>query len=201
METAILWGLRWLDIATISAIILGPILAVAIDRLQQRWTDKKRRRLEIFRDLMRTRKARLDPVHVNALNLVDLEFHGRKDVVSAYRSYIGHLSVPMPSPEGQDQFFEHRADLLVALLYEMGRELGYSYDKRDLERLAYGPVVWNTDQDMQRQNMSLVNELLAGRRALPITPMNSPAQNPFPPPPVQAGFPDGPSIEVKPSVG
>lgn len=180
-----MWGLRWVDIATISAIILGPILAVAVDRVQQRWTDKARRRLEIFRDLMRTRKARLDPVHVNALNLVDLEFYGRKDVMSAYRSYIGHLSLPVPASDGQEQFFEHREDLLVALLYEIGRELGYSYDKRDLERLAYGPVGWNNDQNMQRQNMALVNDLLAGKRALPVTPMNSPAQNLFPPPPAQ----------------
>lgn len=32
MDT-VFFGLRWLDIATIAAIILGPILAVAIDRV------------------------------------------------------------------------------------------------------------------------------------------------------------------------
>lgn len=188
MEQQIVFlGLRWLDIATIAAIVLGPLLAVAVDRIQQRWTGKKTRRLEIFRDLMRTRKARLDPVHVNALNLVDLEFYGRPRVLSAFRSYIGHLSQPVPPQEAADPFFDHREELLVTLLFEMGRELGYSYDKRDLEKLAYGPVGWNNDQNMQRQNMVLVNELLAGRRALPITPMSAPAQNPFPPPPVAAG--------------
>jgi hypothetical protein len=177
------WGLRWLDVATILAIVLGPVLAVGVDRLQQRWTEGKRRRLEIFRTLMRTRRARLDSDHVGALNLVDLEFYGRKKVMEAFRAYIGHLSSPLPMPESQDLFFEQREDLLVGLLNAMGRELGYAFDKRDLEKLAYGPAGWSRDQDMQRQNMVLVNQLLSGNRALPVTPMQSPSQNVFPPAP------------------
>lgn len=184
MDAAVIWGLRWLDILTILAIVLGPILAVAIDRVQQRWTDTRRRRLDIFRDLMRTRKARLDPLHVGALNLVDLEFFGREKVITALRAYLHHLSLPMPMPEGQDTFFEHRNDLLVGLLHEIGVELGYKYDKRDLDKFSYGPVGWNDDQDVQRKNMGLLNQLLSGQRALPVTPMNPPSNNPFPPAPV-----------------
>jgi hypothetical protein len=177
-------GLRWLDVATITAIVLGPILAVAIDRIQQRWTDKKRRRLEILRDLMRTRRARLDPMHVGALNLVDLEFYGCRAVMDSFRHYIEHLSSPLPMPAEQERFFARQEDLLVELLHAMGRQLGYSYDKRDLERLAYGPTGWNNDQNMQRQNMMLLNELLNGKRAFPVTPMQPTSHNPFPPAPI-----------------
>jgi hypothetical protein len=183
------WGLRWLDVATILAIVLGPILAVSVDRLQQRWTERKRRRLEIFRTLMRTRRVRLDPDHVGALNLVDLEFYGKRRVTEAFRAYIGHLSAPMPMPESQDQFFEQREDLLVALLHAMGKELGYKFDKRDLEKLSYGPSGWSRDQEMQRQNLVLVNQLLSGNRALPVTPMQPPSQNVFPPAPTNGPTP------------
>lgn len=183
MDAVVFLGMRWIDVATISAIVLGPILAVAVDRFQQRWTERKRRRLAIFRDLMGTRKARLDAVHVAALNLVDLEFYGVEKVMAPFREYLAHLSSPMPMPAGQDRYFDQREDLFVTLLHSMGRELGYAYDKHDLAKLSYGPTGWNNDQNMQRHNMTLVNELLQGVRALPVTPMQPTGQNPFPPAP------------------
>jgi hypothetical protein len=187
MDQAVFAGLRWLDIATILAIIVGPILAVVIDRVQQRWTGKRSRRLEIFRDLMRTRRARLDAVHVNALNLVDLEFYGRRKVMAAYRDYVANLSLPLPRPEDLDRFLQHRDDLLIALLHVMGRELGYRYDKQDLARLSYGPSAWFNDLNTQRENMALLNEVLRGLRALPITAMQPPGNNPYPPAPTGSG--------------
>lgn len=134
---------------------------------------------------MKTRRHRLDPVHVGALNLIDLEFYGVRRVKQAFRDYIKHLGLP-PLSEGTpgwENFYEEREDLLTTLLYEIGTVLGYSYDKRDLGKLAYGPVGWNTDQNLQRGNLVLLNEILEGRRALPVTPMQPPPQNPFPPTP------------------
>ncbi|KAA3451643.1 hypothetical protein C7I87_06455 [Mesorhizobium sp. SARCC-RB16n] len=193
MDAVVFLGMRWIDIATITAIVVGPILAVAVDRFQQRWTERKRRRLPIFRDLMGTRKARLDPVHVGALNLIDLEFYQVERVMVPFRAYMDSLYVPMPMPEAQERFFDHRNDLFVGLLHAIGRELGYAYDKHDLEKLAYGPTGWNNDQNMQRQNMTLVNELLSGVRALPVTAMQPTSQNPFPPAPTVAKPEPGPA--------
>jgi hypothetical protein len=134
---------------------------------------------------MRTRRLRLDPEHVGALNLVDLEFYGRSKVIAALGRYMDHLGSPMPTTDdGHERFFEQREDLLVKLLHEMGKDLGFQYDKHDLKKLAYGPIGWATEQETQRQNMTYFNELLAGKRALPITPMHQPpAMNPFPPSP------------------
>jgi len=187
MQDTLAFGLRWIDIITVAAIVLGPILAVLVDKIRQSWTDHKSRKLSVFRSLMRTRRVRLDPEHVGALNLVDLEFYGRSRVIAAFSSYMNHLSSPMPSEEGQDRFFEQRDDLLVQLLYEMGRDLGFHYDKRDLAKHAYGPTGWFNEQDLQRQNMGCLNDILAGRRALPVTPMQPPAANPFPPAPTLGG--------------
>lgn len=183
MQEPVILGMRWIDIINIVAIVVGPILAVMIDRLRQHRADDKTRKLSVFRSLMRTRRLRLDPEHVGALNLVDLEFYGRPKVLDAFTAYMAHLSSPMPAEDGHDRFFEQREDLLVRLLYEMGKDLGFQYDKHDLAKLAYGPTGWYNEQDLQRQNMRYLNDLLAGRRALPITPMQPPAANPFPPAP------------------
>ncbi|CDN54216.1 Hypothetical protein RG1141_CH18760 [Neorhizobium galegae bv. officinalis bv. officinalis str. HAMBI 1141] len=184
MQEPIFLGMRWIDIINIIAIVVGPILAVVVDRLRQRWSDDNTRRLAVFRSLMRTRRLLLDPEHVGALNLVDLEFYGHQRVMDAFSAYMSHLSAPMPGPDGHVRFFEQREDLLVRLLYQMGKDLGFQYDKHDLAKLAYGPAGWIQEQDIQRQNMGYLNELLAGKRALPITPMQPPAANAFPPAPV-----------------
>jgi hypothetical protein len=59
---------------TIFALIVGPVAAVCITR----WLDQARvvkdRQLDVFRALMRTRKAAQSPDHVNALNLVEIDF-------------------------------------------------------------------------------------------------------------------------------
>ncbi|MGO6815539.1 DUF6680 family protein [Rhizobium brockwellii] len=184
--------MRWIDIINIVAIVVGPILALTIDRLRQYRADDKARKLSVFRSLMRTRRLRLDPEHVGALNLVDLEFYGRPKVMDAFAGYMAHLSSPIPSEDGHDRFFEQREDLLVRLLHEMGKDLGFQYDKHDLGKLSYGPTGWANEQDLHRQNMGYLNELLAGRRALPITPMQPPAANPFPPAPtLNAGSSNG----------
>ena len=184
MQEVVALGLRWADVLTIAAILLGPILAVVVDRIRSSRTERRMRRLDIFRDLMRTRKARLDPVHVGALNLVDLEFYGCRRVMEALRRYIDHLFSPVPSSDDNGHYGQQRNDLLFDLLHELGQELGYNYDRRELERLSYGPRGWVDDQDLQRSNMTLLNQILQGRMALPVTAMQPTPQNPFPAAPV-----------------
>jgi len=71
-----------MSIATIVAVFLGPIFAVLVTP----WVDNERlkqnRRMEVFRTLLRTRRIRLNPDHVGALNLVEIEFYGEKGVLA-----------------------------------------------------------------------------------------------------------------------
>src|SRR5690606_22516710 len=114
-DGGVIFGLRWLDIATISAILLGPIFAVIVTRIQDKRREMRDRRVEILRSLLRTRQIRLSPDHVAALNLIELEFYGRKKVIDAHREYIKHLSSPLPVPDEQDRYFDVRHDLFVSL--------------------------------------------------------------------------------------
>lgn len=192
METAdpVFWGMDTPDLVhagilvlTFFAILLGPIVAIQITRALDKKRDERERRIAIFRGLMRTRQMRLAHDHVGALNLIQLEFYGDDDVVAAYKEYINHLNMALPSPDEQERFFRHRDDLFVDLVCAIGKLLNYSFDKRDLGRLAYAPVGWERDENRQRYNQLLLTELLEGKRSLPIAPLHHGGTSAFPPPP------------------
>ena len=172
----------WYAMATLVAIAVGPIIAVIVTRMLDCAAEKRRRRLDVFRNLMQTRGVRLDPVHVAALNVVEVEFYKDKDVRDAFQSYIQHLSAPMPDVAEQDRFLEQRYDLFMDLLFKIGSSVGFSFDKRDLERLGYFPQGWDRDQNMQRRNVEMLGQLLSGQRAIPITYFTG-DQSPYPEPP------------------
>ncbi|WP_075996533.1 DUF6680 family protein [Salaquimonas pukyongi] len=175
-----------MEYITIIAILLGPIIAVLITRYQDARRANVQRKLDVFRSLMKTRKTALDHEHVGALNLIELEFYKHEKVVQAYRAYIDFRYEPEPN-SGIDDLDRHNKrgeNLLYDLLSEIGRSLGYTFDKDDLKRFSYSPQGWNDDQAIMRKNARLLNGLLEGKIALPITPMPPQQDNPFPPPPI-----------------
>lgn len=173
---------NWYAIATLAAIVVGPILAVLVTRVLDRAGEKRRRKFEVFKSLMQTRGLRLDPVHVAALNVVEIEYYNEKEVRDAFRAYVEHLSAPMPAVEEQPRFFDQRSDLFMNVLSKMGSVLKLQFDKRDLERLSYVPQGWDNDQALQRRNMQLLGQVLGGERAIPVTSI-LPGPSPYPEPP------------------
>ncbi|WP_227271129.1 DUF6680 family protein [Roseobacter weihaiensis] len=165
---------------TLLAIVTGPVIAVWLTRLLDARAARHNRRLNLFRDLMQTRGIRLDPLHVAALNIVELEFYNENEVRDAFKAYIDHLSGPAPEAASeQERFFGQRSDLFVALLSKIGAVVGYKFDKHDLDRNSYVPQGWDADQSLQRRNAQLLNGLLSGQRPLPVTNFLS-QQSPYP---------------------
>ena len=58
------------EFMTIIALIAGPVIAVIITRFCDEAREAKRRKWEIFRTLMRTRREQLTTDFVGALNLI-----------------------------------------------------------------------------------------------------------------------------------
>lgn len=170
-------------LATIAAIIYGPIKAVKITREMDDRKAQKERKFSLFRNLMRTRQVQLDAEHVFSLNLVEIEFHGDKNVIQAYRSYINHLSSPLPAVDVQQKYYDDRKDLFIDLLHEMGKTIGYDFDRRDLAKFGYAPVGWGNDIERQKYVQSLLIEVLEYKRPFPVAHMILGPNNPFPPPP------------------
>jgi hypothetical protein len=61
--------------AIVAATGLGPIFAVALTLWRGGAYVKYQRRLHVFRTLMATRRIPISPDHVNALNLIEVDFY------------------------------------------------------------------------------------------------------------------------------
>ena len=68
--------MRIADVLIVIAVILGPILAVQAQKMIEAWRNKREKRITVFRVLMATRGTPISPHHVEALNLIDIEFAG-----------------------------------------------------------------------------------------------------------------------------
>ncbi len=124
------------DWLTIIALILGPILAVQITELLARRKESKQKKLDLFQKLMSTRATRLSPIHVEALNMIDLTFYGEKPVIEAWRMYLDHLGTDSTT-EGWNQ---RVLDLLNDLLFKMSKSVGYDIDMLTIKNVCYTPV-------------------------------------------------------------
>jgi hypothetical protein len=155
---------------TIIAIVYGPIKAVKITRDSDARREKRARQYAILSDLMKTRQARIDPLHVAAINLIELEFYECKAVTSAFKDYATHLNSHFPqAPEALDRHMDHGDALFSELLRRIADELDFKFDKDDLKRLAYLPIGISRHHDNSVMNASLLREVLEGKRPLQIS--------------------------------
>lgn len=63
------------DLITIVALLVAPFLAVFAQKQIEIWREKKSTKVWIFKTLMATRGRTLSLEHVQALNMIDLEFN------------------------------------------------------------------------------------------------------------------------------
>lgn len=176
-----------MGIATIAAVLVGPVLAVWVTRRIDKSRLKQTRRMDVFRTLMRTRRVRLNPDHVGALNLVEIEFYGESAVIESWKAYWKHLHTVPPSglsDDQQRQFFQERDGLLTKLLHAIAKTLSFHIEQLDIMEGGYAPQGWLDDEQTVRQLRALTLDILSGRRGIPVVPLNLPAANsPYPPPP------------------
>ena len=158
-----------LALVTIGAILLGPIVALWIQRISERKRNRRNRKQFVFHELMATRATRTSPRHVDALNAIEVEFSdgGKSDarVLSAWRLYLDHLGAAVHD-DLLPQWTEKSNDLLTDLLYEMSQALQYDFDKVSLKKNIYSPKAHGeleTDQYLLRKYFV---EMMAGQRPI-----------------------------------
>jgi hypothetical protein len=184
-------------VAIILATLGGPVFAVQVQKYLERRRASHERRLAIFRALMSTRAARLSGPHVEALNMIDVEFYEARRrffpenkpfrrVRSAWNAYLDHLRAPMPTDKSQEPvFFAKREDLFTDLLYEMALALGYEdFDKTYIKNQSYMPQ-WHGDIELEQTIIRKgLAEILAGKKDFPMRVTSFPfAVEPAPTPP------------------
>ncbi|MGA3317563.1 MAG: DUF6680 family protein [Candidatus Korobacteraceae bacterium] len=161
-QTAIIAGL------TILAIIVGPLLALWLQRLAENRRERKQGKLWIFKTLMMYRATPLAYPYVQALNLIDVSFHADNDkekaVRAAWNTLLDHLTVH----KGQPDFLENTRTLTATLLAAMGKCLGYEFEEVYLKRHAYQPEGHGKLEEEQQELRGLLLQVLRNDRRIPI---------------------------------
>ena len=163
-----------MEILTLIAIFLGPIVAVQVSQYLERRRQKYGGKEWVFKTLMRTRATVLNPAHIEALNMIDVEFHSKnkKDraVVAAWKLYLDNLG-DYRTPD--DVKYAKRNDLFLDLLYSMAQALSYDFDKEHIKNTSYIPqgyVDVENDQHLIRKGML---GILKGDMVVPIYVTNT----------------------------
>jgi hypothetical protein len=137
-----LTNVRFIEVLTLVAIVLAPAAGVYVNRRVEERRDVRKKQTDVLKTLMATRALPLSPVHVEALNRIEMEFYGIRDVTAAWRAYLDHMGAPQ-GDAGSAQAIawgDKRLDLLAALLCTMAQRLGYDFDAVHIKRAAYYPI-------------------------------------------------------------
>ena len=159
---------------TILALIIGPILAVQIQKfIEWRGEQKKRKKLTFF-TLMATRAAKLSPQHVEALNRIDIDFYDNDKVKQSWKTLLDNFEHCPQDVNDLNystlikQWSDKSEDLLIDLLYEMAISLNYKFDKVHLKRKVYMP---KGHVDFENENVEMrkaILGILRGNNSIPI---------------------------------
>lgn len=126
----------------ILAVLLAPLVAVQVQKWLEHFREVQERKTRIFKTLMATRATVLSQDHVQALNLIDLEFQEKKykKVRDCWKVYLDHLgNFPKDDEKAMPLWSDKKADYLADMLMEMGRMLGYEYDSVHIKKGIYLP--------------------------------------------------------------
>lgn len=172
-ETEIIFGhislTNWL---TILAILIAPWAALFIQERLAKNKEVRKSKLVIFKTLMATRHSPLSLEHIQALNMIDIEFYGNKkykDVRRAWRNYLDVRSNSQKTEIQQELFNRECENTLTTLLVSMGEVLGYEFDESHMRQSVYKPQGHVTEEQYQMLMRENLVKLFAGELALPMS--------------------------------
>jgi hypothetical protein len=162
------------DLLTILAILTAPIIALQIQKYIEGRKEIRERKMQIFRTLMATRATRLDVKHIEALNMIDIEFFKNKKITEAWKLLLDNFA-NYPQNSNEENYKSklssctEKSDVLfVDLLSEIAKSLDYKFDKVHLKRNIYIPKGQaNIIMDQEFMRHAFV-EVLLGKRSIPI---------------------------------
>jgi hypothetical protein len=163
------------DILMIVAILAAPFLAVFAQRQIDLWREQRQRKLWVFKTLMATRGRTLSPEHVQALNMIEIEFQksSEKPILDAWKQYHDHLNSYPREGENQKEravvWDDEAAKLLANLLIKMSEAFSYKFDAVQVKKGAYSPQGHATTELELQLLRRFVLEWLAGDRKVSVS--------------------------------
>jgi len=151
------------------ATLAAPLFAVQVTQFLDRKRQQRDEQLRVFKTLMATRAANLDPRHVEALNMIDVVFHSNAkvqiEIRRLWKQYLDHLS---DKTYPKDSWGSRRVELLVELLHAIAVFLGFDFDKTHIKNQCYYPEGYGNLEDEQGVIRRSLADILSGKRPLPI---------------------------------
>jgi len=166
------------DWLAILAILAAPIVALQIQKYIEDRKEIRARKMQIFRTLMATRATRLDAKHIEALNMIDIEFFKNEKVTEKWKLLLDNFANYPQDPNKKNyesklsSCAEKSDGLFVDLLSEMAKSLDYKFDEVHLKRNIYipkGQADYMMSQEFMRRAFV---EVLSGARSIPIKVIN-----------------------------
>ena len=168
------------DTLLIVTTLLSPLIAVQVQKFIEYARERKNEKRRIFRALMSTRfrTMRVAPEHVQALNMIDLEFHGsrwlprtkkEKAVLEKWSIYFDHLYEAIPDEQWEKlgpRWTEKGDELFADLLDAIAQALGYSIDRVKLKKGMYYPRAFNIVEARQELIQRGLIDVLLGKTNL-----------------------------------
>lgn len=176
-QIATILGMDTKDWLMLIAVLVGPILAVQAQKWVEVAREKRNRKLWIFQTLMATRAARLSAEHVQALNMIDLVFFGRKffgqniktlaerAVCEKWKEYLDHLGTSFTN-DTLGAWNQRGNDIFTELLFAIAQSVDYRFDKVSLSKGIYSPRAHGETEDEQLLIRKLLLKILAGEQAI-----------------------------------
>lgn len=155
---------------TILVIVLGPFLAVGVTR----WSEKRRGdyapRHDVFRGLMKTRKTWGNPEHAEALNVIEIEHHGRSVLLSAYKNLFACFERGLPRRDDESMKqprTERHSHSLCSLRLAMSQGVGDQHGPFGLLRGGYSAMMRDQIEGFKDKIRNFFNRLYCGVQAAP----------------------------------
>lgn len=150
------------------AIYYAPIVAIRIQKNIETFNGEKQRQFHIFKILMATRGYNISPEHVQALNMLDIEFYNVKPIQESWNIYRDHLNSSSEYGANFTEWNKKRVDYLVDLLYSLSKYFDYGFDKVILKKGFYKPIAHGVYELQESTIREEYIELLKGNKALKV---------------------------------
>jgi energy-converting hydrogenase Eha subunit C len=135
--------IRPFDVVSLVAILLGPILAILVSRYLDKLKAIRSLKENLFRILMANRGTRLRKEAVEAVNLIEVAFHGNatkdklvRDSWDALRAHL-NSNPALPTPEIWGATLDEKySDMIFCI----SNALGYNINRTVIGKEGYTPI-------------------------------------------------------------
>ena len=145
----------WFDWVTVTAIIVGPVLALFAQRTLDWMREKKNRRAQLYLTIMSLRATWLHPDSLRALNSIDTIFDRRRDkkIRDAWAEVLRQTGVPRGTTEEENRAWDQRLlDLRVDLYQAIGNAVGYDHTVDYIKTRLYAPQ-YHIDVELEQNQI------------------------------------------------